>query len=64
MAKDKRCYHCGVKGKFANPLYEYPVQNMESIFACEACEQRSNWNAVFIKDDGDVNTRNIGGSNG
>jgi hypothetical protein len=58
---DRRCYHCGVRGGFTNRLYEYPIEGMDSIFACNDCEQRSNWNAVFIKDRGDINTRNIGG---
>jgi len=57
----RRCYHCGTVGGFTNKLYEYPVQNMDSIFACDRCEERSGWNAVFIKDNGDVNMRNIGG---
>lgn len=58
---ERRCYHCGTRGGFSNKLYEYAVENMDSIFACDACEQRSNWNAVFMKDNGDINTRNIGG---
>ena len=60
MAK-RRCYYCETYGGFTNKLYEYAVLGMSSIFACEACETRSNWNAVFMKDEGDVNMRNIGG---
>ena len=58
---ERRCYHCETRGGFTNKLYEYAVEGMESIYACDACEQRSNWNAVFIKDAGDINMRNIGG---
>lgn len=58
---ERRCYHCQTRGGFTNKLYEYPVEGMESIYACDTCEQRSNWNAVFMKDKGDINTRNIGG---
>jgi len=60
MAK-RQCYHCGTVGRLTNKLYEYPIIGMVSIFACDACEQRSNWNAVFVKDPGDVNIRNMGG---
>jgi hypothetical protein len=59
---DRRCYYCGTRGTFTNKLYEYPIENMISIYACDACEQRSNWNAVFVLDKGDINTRNIGGA--
>jgi hypothetical protein len=60
MAK-RRCYYCETVGGFTNKLYEYPVEGLPSIFACDSCEQRSNWNAVFVKDNGDVNMRNMGG---
>ena len=58
---ERRCYYCGIKGGFENTLYEYPVEGMDSVYACEYCETRSNWNAVFLKDKNDINTRNIGG---
>jgi hypothetical protein len=60
MAKE-RCYYCGVMNGRFMPLHEYVVQGMSSIFACERCETVSNWNAVFLKDEGDVNQRHLGG---
>jgi hypothetical protein len=42
-------------------LHQYFVQGMKSIFACERCETVSNWNAVFLKDEGDINQRHLGG---
>jgi len=60
MERD-RCYYCGVMdGRFMR-LHQYFVQGMKSIFACERCETVSNWNAVFLKDEGDINQRHLGG---
>jgi epoxyqueuosine reductase QueG len=56
-----RCYYCGIPQGILNTLNEYPVENMNSIYACDYCETRSNWNAVFLTDKNDINTRNIGG---
>ena len=60
-AEKFRCYYCGVLGGRFMRLYEYVVQGMASIYACERCETVSNWNAVFLKDEGDVNIRHLGG---
>jgi hypothetical protein len=57
-----RCYYCGTYEGFIATLHEYQIINSPSIYACERCETVSNWNAVFLKDEGDINTRHLGGS--